>query len=51
MGLHELKIMYEKFIFSCNTYWWAISFNERLVTRDGQTDGRDYEITSCLINY
>ena len=25
--------------------------NERLVTRDGQTDGRDYEITSCLINY
>jgi hypothetical protein len=25
--------------------------NERLVTIDGQTDGRDYEITSCLINY
>jgi hypothetical protein len=28
-----------------------LNFNERLVTRDGQTDGRDYEITSCLINY
>jgi hypothetical protein len=26
-------------------------FNERLVTRDGQTDEWDYEITSCLINY
>jgi len=31
--------------FNDNLNIWIILINERLVTRDGQTDGRDYEIT------